>query len=240
MDPATGEALEVATGLPILLTSLAVVPRLSSTAEMSGAGLARDDHHGSGGGWSEVDAGGGGSEGGCDGDEVVVAVGGVGGRVSLVALQVRATRNWCALDAALLLLLLLLLLLPLPSNPEIRLACVHLPVFLCLYCVSRFFGLFLKTRCVFSKPAIADRHSPPPVLTPTVAASPLASPFRYPLTREAAKPRAKNPHPPPTPGGPPSAAGPDNTRPPPPARCGAAARGTAASPRSEREFPSHP
>lgn len=117
VDPFSGETLDVATGLPILLTSLAVVPRLAlpsqsrrcrSRQEGGGGGSAAQSSSGgdaglssssgaaaaseSHGAWTDAAASAAasaaGDDDGGDEEEIVVAVGGVGGRVSLLALQV--------------------------------------------------------------------------------------------------------------------------------------------------------
>ncbi|CBJ30077.1 hypothetical protein Esi_0173_0017 [Ectocarpus siliculosus] len=117
VDPFSGETLHVATGLPILLTSLAVVPRLALPSQSrrclsrqeggGGGGAARSSSGGdagpsssaaavaaaseSRGAWTDAAAAAAaaaGDDDGVDAEEIVVAVGGVGGRVTLLALQI--------------------------------------------------------------------------------------------------------------------------------------------------------
>lgn len=105
VDPVSGETLQVATGLPILLTNLAVLPRLAVPSRRRGAGpsagetpMTQADNARVHSAQSESDtapaAGRASSDGRvCDQTEdVVVAVGGVGGRVTLVGLEVGNTR----------------------------------------------------------------------------------------------------------------------------------------------------
>ncbi|CAB1109957.1 unnamed protein product [Ectocarpus sp. CCAP 1310/34] len=117
VDPFSGETLHVATGLPILLTSLAVVPRLALPSQgrhcrsrqeggggggatrsslggdaglsSSAAAVAAAAASGSHGAWTDAAAAAAaaGDDYWDDAEEVVVAVGGVGGRVTLLALQ---------------------------------------------------------------------------------------------------------------------------------------------------------
>ena len=95
VDPFTGETLHVATELPIMLTSLAVVPRLprerlrrppraATNCAITTGGPGGDGR--GGGGEPRSDA----LDMPCNHQEVVAAVGGVGGGVRLVAMQVRA------------------------------------------------------------------------------------------------------------------------------------------------------
>lgn len=97
VDPVSEETLHVATGLPIMLTCLAVVPWLTHQRQPP------HDAKRVSTGLSGGDAGGGYTGSGDDRDsdlyeEVVVAVGGLGGRVRLVCMQVRCgwfcTRDW--------------------------------------------------------------------------------------------------------------------------------------------------
>lgn len=101
VDPVSGDTLHVSTGLPILLTNLAVLPRLAVPRRRPRAGLsggetrlssAGETHVGFGRGsdQSEADNAAASSDSvdGDDAEEVVIAVGGVGGRVTLVGLEV--------------------------------------------------------------------------------------------------------------------------------------------------------
>lgn len=90
MEPQTGRTLRIATGLPIMLTRMAVLPTTVGTTASTGAAALVAAHRRSNSGESEekVVAGGIRRANAGETNDVVVAVGGVGGRVQLVGIQV--------------------------------------------------------------------------------------------------------------------------------------------------------
>ena len=91
LDPIFGETLHIAAGLPMMLTSLAVLPRRFAALPLStelgrmmagrlGRGGSQHDSGPAAGAVEDMDVD-------CS-DEVVVVVGGLGGRVRLVSMRV--------------------------------------------------------------------------------------------------------------------------------------------------------